>query len=71
MKNIKQKKKKLKHLFKMLLCCHNYVPEKEIYKDYKIDNDGFWQIMTRQSTIFKCTKCGKTKKGLTKVFPKF
>lgn len=55
----------------MLWCCHNYIPEKKIYKDYTISNDGFRQIMTNQFTIFKCTKCGKTKKKLTKVFPKF
>ncbi len=70
-KRQKQKMKKLKHLFKTLYCCHNYIPEKKIYKDYTISNDGFWQVMTSQYTIFKCTKCGKTKKKLTKVFPKF
>lgn len=68
---MKQKDKKLKHVFKMLWCCHNYIPEKKIYKDYKMDIDGFWQIMTNQYTIFKCTKCGKTKKRVTKTFPKF
>ena len=51
--------------------CHNYIPEEKIYKDYKISNDNFCQIMTHQFTIFKCTKCGKTKKKLTKIFPKF
>lgn len=71
MQNQKIKNKKSKHLFKMLWCCHNYIPEKKIYKDYTISNDGFRQIMTNQFTIFKCTKCGKTKKKLTKVFPKF
>ena len=55
----------------MLWCCHNYIPEKKIYKDYTISNDDFQQTMTNQFTIFKCTKCGKTKKKLIKVFPKF
>lgn len=69
--NKTQKTKKSKHLFKMSWCCHDYIPEKKIYKDYKISNDELRQIMTKQFTIFKCTKCGKTKKKLTKVFPKF
>lgn len=55
----------------MLWCCHNYIPEKKIYKDYTIINNDIRQIMTNQFTILKCTKCGKTKKKLTKVFPKF
>ena len=63
--------KKLRHLFKMLWCCHDYVPEKTIYEDNTISDDGFWQIMSYQYTIYKCTKCGKTKKKLTKVFPKY
>lgn len=67
----KQQKKKSRHLFKMSWCCHNYTPKKKIYKNYRISNDGFCQIMTEQFTIFECTKCGKTKKKLTKVFPKF
>ena len=66
---MKQKDKKLKRLFKMLWCSHNYIPEKTIYKDYTMSNDGFWQIMTYQYTIYKCIKCGKNKKKLTKVFP--
>lgn len=64
-------KQKIKDLFRMLCCRHEYIPVKEIYDDYEISNDGFWQIMTNQFTIFKCTKCGKTKKKLSKVFPKF
>ena len=68
---MKQKdKKKSKHLFKMSWCSHNYIPEKKIYKDYAISIDGFRQIRTNQYTIFKCTKCGKTKKELTKLFRK-
>ena len=55
----------------MLWCCHDYVPEKTIYEDYTISDDGFWQIMTYQYTIYKCTKCGKTKKKLTKLYPKY
>lgn len=55
----------------MLWCCHDYVPEKTIYEDYTLSDDGFWQIMTYQHTIYKCTKCGKTKKKLTKVYPKY
>ena len=65
------KDKKSKHLFKISWCCHNYIPEKTIYKDYTINNDSCQQIMTNQFTIFKCAKCGKTKKKLTKIFPKF
>ena len=63
--------KKSKHLFKMSWCCHNYIPKKKIYKNYTIRNDDFCQIMTKQFTIFECTKCGKTKKKLTKLFSKF
>ena len=55
----------------MLWCCHNYISEKTIYKDYTMSNDDFWQIMTYQYTIYKCTKCGKNKKKLTKVFHKY
>lgn len=64
-------RQKQKHLFKKLWCCHNYIPEEKIYKDYTISDDGFRQVMTNQFTIFKCTKCGKIKKKLTKVFRKF
>ena len=68
----KKSKKKSKHLFKMSWCSHNYIPEKKIYKDYTISTiDGFRQVRTDQYTIFKCTKCGKTKKRVTKIFPKF
>lgn len=69
MKTPKNKNKKLKHLFKMLWCCHDYVPEKTICEDYTQSDDGFWQIMTYRYTIFKCTKCGKTKEKLTEIFP--
>ena len=54
----------------MSWCCHNYISEKKIYRDYTISNDDFRQIMTNQFTIFKCTKCGKTKKKLTKLYLK-
>lgn len=67
----KKSKKKSKHLFKMSYCCHDYIPDQKIYNDYTISNDDFCRIMMEQYTIFKCVKCGKTKKRVTKIFPKF